>query len=139
MYQVPTQTWNEIARSQRLRSQMGLDLFHLDQEQMLAAVAEREKLLERKGVDPKTTRAFVQVAPMLLENEAISRYVQAESLPSLRSCLPELTSINEAVDLATKEYRLNTLQMQRLRKLLQAEYPRPSADSDNKKLGDEQK
>lgn len=125
MYQAPAETWNAIARTQRLRSQLGMDLFHLDAVTLTAALTALEVELERQGVDPKTIRGFVLVAPMLLENEAISQYVQDESSATLRWSLPELTSISEAVALATEEYRLNPQQQARLRKLLLARYPRP--------------
>jgi hypothetical protein len=38
-----------------------------------------------------------EVMPLLLENEAISRYVQAKNSPELRQALPEILSTAEAI------------------------------------------
>jgi hypothetical protein len=68
--------------------------------------------------------------PLLVENEAISRYVQQSDQLYLRNSLPELLTVNEAVTIATQEYRLNLQQAQRLKLLLNKETKRllPSQD-----------
>ena len=76
-------------------------------------------LMEKQGLhDPAVHRAFLLVAPLLAENEAISAYLQEADRPDLRSALPEVTSINEAVILATMEYRLSPSQQALLTRLL---------------------
>ena len=118
MYQVPTVVWNEIAKSQAL-SQPWVTLFRMTQQELPAGL---EKLvdapLEAQGADNKTVLAYRLVAPLLQENEAISDYIMLVDNPSLRASLPELTSVNEAVILASQEYLLNPSQQAKLTQLL---------------------
>ncbi|MBY0439962.1 MAG: hypothetical protein K2W80_17395, partial [Burkholderiales bacterium] len=58
------------------------------------------------------------VAPLLQENVAISRYLQATDRISLRSALPEIVTVSEAVGLAGMEYNLTAKQEESLRTLL---------------------
>ena len=117
MYQTPLPVWNEIARSQAL-SQPWATLFRLPTlAQLTQALEPLEKQLEAKGVDAKTVRAYLLTAPLLVENEAISTYLEESNRFSLRSSLPELTTVNEAVILASLEFRLSTSQQARLAKL----------------------
>jgi hypothetical protein len=74
--------------------------------------------LEAQGADNKTVLAYRLVAPLLQENEAISEYLLLVNSPSLRASLPELTSVNQAVILASQEYRLNPSQQAKLTQLL---------------------
>ena len=118
MYQVPLPVWNEIAQSQPL-SQPWAELFRCETlEQLTAALAKMEKDLENRGVDAKTIRGYLLMAPLLVENEAISTYIEEMGRYDLRSAMPEICSVNEAVILASQEYRLNPSQQARLSKLL---------------------
>lgn len=119
MYQVPTPIWNEIAASQQLRHREMQRLFLMDPEELMTALAAEEKALEAQGADSRTIRAFGLTAPLLLENEAISRYIQQSNQHFLRSSLPELTTVNEAISLAVAEYSLKPSQTQMLRTLLE--------------------
>lgn len=118
MHQAPMAVWNEIAQSQPL-SQPWATLFRLTPEQL---PAQMDKLVdqpaESMGADNKTVLSFRLVAPLLQENEAISQYLLEAQRPNLRASLPELTSVNEAVILASKEYRLNPSQQAKLSLLL---------------------
>lgn len=117
MYQAPTPVWNEIAASQPL-SQPWFNLFRMDFEELTKALEPIEKKLETQGVDSTVIRAYLLTAPLLVENEAVSSYIEMTGRQDLRNSLPELTSVNEAVILATQEYRLNPSQQARLTKLL---------------------
>lgn len=117
MYQTPTAIWNEIAASQPL-SQPWFDLFRMDFEELTKALEPMEKKLEMQGVDSTVIRAYLLTAPLLVENEAVSSYIEMTERHDLRNCLPEICSVNEAVILATREYRLNPSQQARLTKLL---------------------
>ena len=118
MHQVPTIVWNEIAQSQAL-SQPWATLFRLDQAELTEQLPKLvDDPIEAKGADNKTVLAYRLVAPLLQENEAISDYLLLANSPSLRASLPELTSVNEAVILASREYRLNPLQQAKLTELL---------------------
>lgn len=122
MYQTPLPIWNEIAQTQQLVSPRWRRMMSLAPEAMASAIKDLEAQLEQKGADPRSIRAYLLTAPLLAENEAISRYVEEKGNPGLRASLPELTSINEALLLASHEYRLSPSQQARLRKLLLADY-----------------
>ena len=120
MYQVPMQVWNEIAKGQAL-SQPWATLFRMTPDQLPQGL---EKLvdepIEALGADNRTVLAYRLVAPLLIENEAISAFVLEDNRPDLRTAMPELISVNEAVSLASLEYRLTPLQQKNLTQLLQA-------------------
>jgi hypothetical protein len=59
------------------------------------------------------------VKPLLLENQAISRFTQAQ--PMYREALPEVSSIAEALVLASMERPLSQMQQRQLRRLLEAD------------------
>ena len=118
MYQVPMKVWNEIARSQPL-SQPWATLFRLTPEELPAKLEELvDKPLEAAGADNRVVMAYRLVAPLLMETEAISSYLEETQQSMLRASLPELTSVNEAVILASTEYRLTPSQQSKLKQLL---------------------
>ena len=118
MYQVPMKVWNAIARSQPL-SQPWATLFRLTPEELPAMLEEMvDKPLEAAGADNRVVLAYRLVAPLLMENEAISSYLMETQQSMMRSCLPELTSLNEAVMMASTEYPLTPSQQSKLSQLL---------------------
>ena len=58
-------------------------------------------------------------APLLVENEAISSFLQETRRTSLRTSLPEVVSVSEAVILASMEYQLTRSQQAKLKQLLE--------------------
>ena len=118
MYQVPMSVWNAIAKSQPL-SQPWATLFRLTPETLPAILAELvDKPLEAAGADNRVAMAYRLVAPLLMETEAISSYLEETQQSMLRASLPELTSVNEAVILASMEYPLTPSQQSKLSQLL---------------------
>ena len=118
MHQVPMPVWNEIAKSQPL-SQPWATLFRMTPENLPKGLENMvDAPAEAMGADNKTVLAYRLVAPLLQENEAISAYIQESQSPNLRASLPELTSVSQAVMLASKEYRLTASQQQTLQQLL---------------------
>ncbi len=118
MYQVPITVWNEIAASQPL-SQPWAELFRSNQDKLPQEVDRLiYKPLEAQGVDDQVISAYRLVAPLLIENEAISSYLEETRQPGLRTALPELVSISEAVILASQEYPLMRSQQAKLTHLL---------------------
>ena len=126
MYQAPMQAWNEIAQSQAL-SQPWATLFRMTPEELPAGLDKLvDQPIEAQGADNRTVLAYRLVAPLLLENVAISDYLGMTNQLSLRASMPELTSVNEAVILASNEYRLTASQQAKLTQLLQQAYTRPT-------------
>jgi hypothetical protein len=120
------QAWNEIAYSQAL-SQPWATLFRMTQQELPAGLDKLvDQPLEAQGADNRTILAYRLVAPLLIENEAISDYILLANSPSLRASLPEVISVNEAVILASQEYRLTTPQQAKLTQLLKAAYTQPT-------------
>lgn len=122
MHQVPTPIWNEIAATQKLRHPEMAELFKAEGVAFLGKVDAMEKRIDLQAKDSRVTRAYTLVAPLLFETAAISRFVETQKAPSLRAGLPELTTISEAVDLATQEFQLKAGQQASLRALLRAGY-----------------
>ena len=118
MYQVPMRVWNEIAMSQPL-SQPWVRLFRATPEEFPAMLDELvDKPLEKMGADDRVILAYRLVAPLLIENEAISAYLEESQQPTLRASLPEINSVNEAVMLASMEYEMTPSQQRKLTQLL---------------------
>ena len=118
MISVSPVIWNEIAATQRIKHPILRELMMLDENQLPPRIDQMAEEQESKGALPRSTLAFSTVAPLLLENEAISRYVQMKDSDSLRGSLPEVTSMDEAVSLATEEYRLTEPEQENLKSLL---------------------
>ena len=123
MHATPTPIWNEIAKTQQLSTALWRRLFKLKADPLAAALESLETELEAQGADVRTIRGYLLVAPLLQENLAISSWVERTGRTDLRSSLPELTSINEALILASQEYRLSPSQQTKLRQLLMGDYP----------------
>ena len=117
MYQLATPIWNEIARTQEMRTEWGKVMAAPDLQAALAPVV---AALEAQGVDARTMRAYLTVAPMLAENLAISRWMESSGAMHLRSSLPELTTVRQAMTLASAEFNLTKQQTETLAGLLQS-------------------
>ena len=108
--------WNIVAEKGKPQTWYGRGLFHLPEEVQERDQDELASTLEAKGCDPKVARAFLNVAPLYLEREAISR--AAKLVPKIRPAVPEVLSLEEAVALGTMEDFLTPPQASLLRKLL---------------------
>ena len=122
MYQVPTPYWNEIAATQPLRTARWKPIFSA--KDLTSALAPLESKLEAAGMDARTIRAYLLVAPLLEENLAVTRWLEQTERPDLRNSMPELVSVDEAMRLASQEFSLMTSQAARLRQRLQADLQR---------------
>lgn len=113
--------WNEIAKTQTLRTEWARKAFALD-DQAMSELENREYQELKPKVGQAVATAFSDLKPLLLENQAISRYIQAQGDQSLRQALPEVVSIAEAIALASMDRPLSPLQQTSLQNLLKAEY-----------------
>lgn len=107
MYQVAAPILNRIARSVPMRTTWGKALFSRDQEKLVADLEAQGAALERAGVAPRVALAYQEIGPILAEHQAISRFIAMTEDSSLRSTLPEVTTVAEAVNLATAEFDLS--------------------------------
>jgi hypothetical protein len=120
MYSVPAPILNAIARTQSLRSEWARQVFSLDAEGVLSALSDQARELETQDVPNKVILAYQTMGPLLIENIAISEYVMATERLELRSCLPEIVSVQEAILVADAEYRLTDAEKDRLAEMLTA-------------------
>lgn len=121
MMQVPATVWNRIAKTQRLRTEWAENLFRMSGQEMGETLDRMAGLLvKNKKGDDLVAAAYLKLAPLLVENEAISRFIEKTGSTDLRSALPDLTDVPETLDLAQQEYRLNPKQLAQLSELLKA-------------------
>jgi hypothetical protein len=118
MFQVNQAIWNDLASSQPLRSRDWTRLMLMDDSTLTRTLDKIGKALEHKGMPTPVILAYLVVAPLLAENAAISRYIETKHNPSLRQALPELTTVEEAISLASMEYSLTAADQKKLRALL---------------------
>lgn len=126
MYQVPAAIWNKIAASQKLASPSFQRLMKMNDEQILQALDEQAKVLEARGVPDSVIVAYQMLAPLLAENEAISRYINKTGDTSLREALPEILNANEAVVIASQDRPLSKSEQQTLLSMLKRLEPESS-------------
>lgn len=113
--------WNEIAETQTLKTAWAREAFALDENNM--GVFEDYEYEEfYKNVDPLVFISYLDYRPLLLENVAISQYIQVKQNLELRMPLPEIISINEAVAVASMDRMLSPVQQKELRALLREDY-----------------
>lgn len=82
--QVSTAVWNEIASSQAL-SPPWAQMFRMDPTELVTAIAEQDARLESQGASNAVILSYRIVAPLLLENEAISSFLVETNQLHLRS------------------------------------------------------
>lgn len=121
MYQIAAESLNQIARTESLKYPSMGRLFSMNQTALTDALEAQATALRRQGVANKVVLAYQTVAPLLMENEAISRYIRKTDSLTMRAALPEVTTIPEALQLAEAEHELTPKQIKALRKLLQRE------------------
>lgn len=118
MRQVPARIWNEIAKSERLLNPSFQQLMAMPQRSMDSALNSQAKALEQSRVPDSVIVAYQEIAPLLAESQAISRYIDRTGSFSLRNALPEILSAAEAVSIASKDRSLSSSEKQLLLKML---------------------
>lgn len=110
--------WNEIARTQEIKTAWARKAFVLDANAMADLENQEYGALLKRTRQPVAS-AFLDVKPLLLERKAISRHLRKH--PELNQALPEVTSISEAVTLASLDRPLSRQEQKQLTELLKAE------------------
>lgn len=119
MLNIPAPWWNEIAKENKLKTPWGRKYFPMGRDELTEAMDAEANRLEKQGVSSPVISAFLTFAPMIAEPKAIREY--AKKNPAIRNALPEVNSYQEAVIIASKEYRLTPAQQKELLNLLQTE------------------
>lgn len=126
MHQVPARIWNQIASSETLVNPSFQKLMAMDQEQLTQALEAQAQALEASGVPDSVIVAYQTMAPLLAENQAISRYINQTESMSLRDALPEVLNADEAVVIATQDRLLSKREQQILLRMLKRLEPATS-------------
>ena len=108
--------WNEIARTQPLKTEWARKAFAMDQAEM-AALEDREYQALKRRVAPVVASAFLDLKPLLIERRAITRFTLEH--PEFLQALPEIASVSEAVIYASMDRPLSPMQQKVLARLLQ--------------------
>lgn len=130
MYLPPAEFLNQVANSQTLKAGWTRRLFTMNQQQLNEALAQQAKVLLAGGVLGKVAASYQALAPLLVENKAISRYIEQTGSSDFAKMYPEVVSVDDALLLADLEYELSTMEKQQLAKMLyelvdEPEDPRP--------------
>lgn len=124
MDSVAARIWNEIARTQPLRTQWARERFSMNEDQITAQINKDYAAMTSKGMSKTVAAAFLDVFPFLVERNAIMEFL--ETRPDLSTALLEINSINEAVIVASQDHLMNPLQQRQLQKALREALPGPN-------------
>lgn len=120
MHNIAAPVWNRIAPL--AQNPTWKHLFALDAAGQARGCEAIARALEAQGVkDPLVRLAYLELAPMLTERDAIRAWVKVN--PNYRAAFPEILSTNEALLIAVKDHLLRVSQTRQLRKLLDAPPP----------------
>lgn len=115
---IPQTVWNAIAKGQPLSKPWSV-LFNMAPEQLQQGLEEWvDQPIRATGADEPTLLAYRRVAPLLVEHAAISAYVAQQQDNCLRTTLPEITCVGDALMFAAAEHQLTPAQQAKLKKLL---------------------
>jgi len=104
MQRVPSEVLNQISKLP-MKSAAMKALFQMSEAEKARHLEQEYKFLtQQAGVDGLAALAYQELGPLLAENVAISRYVVKSGRLDLRACLPEITSVREALIYAQAEW-----------------------------------
>ncbi len=128
MHQVAANVWNQIGSTVPLATGWAQQMFPLPPQDLEKALQVEETRIatEAAAMEPKaeqpdylTAGAYLLVMPLLWEHEAISQFLTEH--PEMQRALPTVETVQDAVDLASEEFVLDSTQRQKLGALLQQE------------------
>ena len=119
MLNVPQPIRNQIAKEGMAHSTLAAIFSMPDEDQADKALL---KLARRQAINEALIRPWATVAPMMLENVAINRFVAKN--PDWRMTLPEILTTAEACQTAQADYLLTEKQMQQLAQSLSKPLPK---------------
>ena len=113
---IPVSVWAQIApkmQDKQLAAMLAAPTQELSDQKMEAWAKEKVG-----SSDPVLLQAFLDVAPLLKENAAISQWTERN--PQWREAMPELLTVAEAAQVAQADYLLSATQTRRLIEQLKA-------------------
>ena len=119
MQQVAQIIWNRIAATGKVQNPEWLKLFNLPPEKIDQEIDKIWLRMKENGEDPTVATAYLQLAPLLQEREAVQEVALQD--PELPAALPELLSVDETLRVALMGYNLTEKQVKALRRLLETE------------------
>ncbi len=118
MYQVTPETWNEISAEGALVHPTWARIMSLPESEMMSALDQLAEVWEQ-SYPARSVRAALLVAPLLAEHVAITAHLEDHPMAwALRSAMPEILSVGEAVAVAESEFMLEPSQAEALQHLL---------------------
>ena len=109
MTQLPQHLWNEIATANpSMLTSWGAVALNLEEDQVDRVLEEQARVMLNRlpDVTPKTATAYQTVLPLLVEHRAIQVWLLQTRRADLMPMLPEILTVEEAVELAATEYGL---------------------------------
>jgi hypothetical protein len=117
MYQAATVVWNQIAANTKLKSHWAKKVFPLNvEEQATYLDKQREALTAAYG--GTIAIAYLTMAPLLMEREAITDFITQTGQLELRGALPEVSTAEEAALLAVLDRPFSEQEAEKLIELL---------------------
>lgn len=121
--------WNDIARTQQLRTPWARRAFVLDNQQM-ADLEDADYLALKDKVGAAVASGYINVRPLFFESAAIARYVMLH--PGFAAALPEIASPEDGAMVASLESLLiQDAEESRLTALLATELAREINEDEN--------
>lgn len=119
MYQVPLFIWNDIAKTQILSNPIMQHRFTMTGPQLFQTLEAERNMMEKQGIPFEVRMAYQMLSPLLIEHQAISRYLWSTNQLSLRQLLPELPTAEKAIARAILHDRMAPQHADLLLKMLQ--------------------
>jgi hypothetical protein len=115
MHQAPATIWNQIAEMQPLATPWAEQMFPLSDQEMETALAREEERLTPMAGSAKVAAAYLMVAPLVWESEAIRAFSEeAGPIPSL----PLIETAQDAVIVASADFPLTKAEQRTLHDML---------------------
>jgi hypothetical protein len=115
---IPAKILNAIASSQKLKTEGARNLFRMTYKEKAADQEDQYHALLKAGVSTTVATNYQELAPLMAENKAISRYVVEKSDPELSMFLPEILNPREAMLIADKHRPMNPMERLKLAQML---------------------
>lgn len=106
---VPIAVWNQIAP--KMQSKELAQMFSVKSQEKHDQLID-SWAIKAVGREPEMQMAYQLVAPLLMENVAISKWTASN--PQWRQALPEVLTVAEAIRIAQADYLLSATQTKQL-------------------------